>query len=115
MNNLNEELLLNDLAAFDWKRIPICSPDINEVVQNWTNILYFVVGKHAPLVERRVSDKLIPYIIDVKRKPQLQVTNGNIYLCLTQQKRTRGHCVSAMRDTYNNIVFSIKKAVHKLR
>ena len=62
MKNFYEELFLNDLAAIDWQRILICSQYINEAVQNWTNILSLVVGKHAPLIERRVSDKSTPWL-----------------------------------------------------
>ena len=57
MKKFNEELFLNNLAAINWQRILICSQDINDVVQNWTNILSLVIEKHAPLIERRVSDK----------------------------------------------------------
>ena len=32
------------------------------MVQNWTNILSLVVEKHAPLIERRVSDKSTPWL-----------------------------------------------------
>ena len=62
MKNFNEELFLNFLAAIDWQGIPIYSQDINEVVQNWTNIRSLVVGKHAPHIERRVSDKSTPWL-----------------------------------------------------
>ena len=62
MKNFNEELFLNELAAIDWQRILICSQDINEVVQNWTNILSFVVEKHTPHIERKVSDKSTPWL-----------------------------------------------------
>ena len=62
MKNVTEELFLNDLAAIDWQRILICCQNINDVVQNWTNILSLVVGKHAPLIERRVSDKSTPWL-----------------------------------------------------
>ena len=62
MKNSNEELFRNNLAAINWQRILICSQDINEVVQNWTNILSLVKEKHAPLIERRVSDKSTPWL-----------------------------------------------------
>ena len=67
MKNFNEQLFRNDLAAIDWQRILICSQDINEVVQNWTNILSLVVGKHVPLIERRVSDESTPWL-----KPEIK-------------------------------------------
>ena len=62
MKNFNEELFLNDLATVNWQSILICNQDINEVVQNWTNILSLVIEKHAPLIERRVSDKSTPWL-----------------------------------------------------
>ena len=55
MKNFNEELFLNDLAAFNWQRILICSQDINEVALNWTSTLSLVVEKHAPLIEINLS------------------------------------------------------------
>ena len=77
MKNFNEELFLNDLAAIDWLEILTCSQDINEMVQNWTNILsidihtYIVVEKHAPLVERRVSEKSTPWLnLEIKKMPR---------------------------------------------
>ena len=68
MKNVNKELFLNDLAAINWQRILTCSQDINEVVQNWTNILSLVIEKHAPLIERRVSDKSTPWLnLEIKK------------------------------------------------
>ena len=60
MKNFNEELFLKDLANVDWQQILTCSQDINVVVQNWTNMLSLIIEKHAPLRERRVSDKFAP-------------------------------------------------------
>ena len=62
MKNFNEELFLKDLANVDWQQILTCSQDINVVVQNWTNMLSLIIEKHAPLRERRVSDKFAPWL-----------------------------------------------------
>ena len=62
MKNFNEELLLTDLANVDWQQILTCSQDINVVVQNCTNMLSLIIEKHAPLRERRVSDKFAPWL-----------------------------------------------------
>ena len=61
MKNFNEELFLTDLANVDWQQILTCSQDINVVVQNWTK-LSLIIEKHAPLRERRVSDKFAPWL-----------------------------------------------------
>ena len=55
------------------------------------------------------------FFTDLKRKTQLQLTYRYIHLCLSRQEKTRSHRVPAMRDTYNNIAFSMKKTVHKKR
>ena len=62
MKNFNEELFLKDLVNVDWQQILTCSQDINVVVQNWTNMLSLIIEKHAPLRERRVSDKFAPWL-----------------------------------------------------
>ena len=49
MDNFNEELFLNNLAASKWQKILICSQDNNELEQNWTNILSLVIEKMHPL------------------------------------------------------------------
>ena len=62
MKNFNEELFLKDLVNVDWQQILTCSQDIDVVVQNWTNMLSLIIEKHAPLRERRVSDKFAPWL-----------------------------------------------------
>ena len=47
-----------------------------------------------------------------KKNNTTTLTSGYIYLCLSQQKKTRSHRVSVMRDTYNKIVFSMKKMLY---
>ena len=135
MKNLNEELFLNDLAAIDWQRILICSHDINELVQNWTNILSLVVGKHAPLIERRVSDKSIPWPYpEIKKmlrtrdklKTAAVKSRSNILMEAYKQVRNRTNamnsklkkehftekihsCEGNMKDTWNTISMLINK------
>ena len=62
MKNFNEELFLKDLVNVDWQQILTCSQEINVVVQNWTNMLSLIIEKHAPLRERRASDKFAPWL-----------------------------------------------------
>ena len=55
------------------------------------------------------------FFINLKRKTQQHLTYRYSYLCLSQQKKTRSHRVSAMRDTYNNMAFTMKITLHKIR
>ena len=55
------------------------------------------------------------FFINLKRKTQQHLTYRYSYLCLSQQKKTRSHRVSAMRDTYNSMAFTMKITLHKIR
>ena len=135
MKNFNEELFHNDLAAITWQRILICSQGINEVVQNWTNILSLVVGRHAPLIERRVSGKSTPWLNpEIKKvfrtrdklKTAAVKSRSNILLAAYKQVRNRTNamnsklkreyftdkihsCEGNMKDTWSTINMLINK------
>ena len=51
-----------DLAAVNWSAILVCSNDINVIVDKFMRTLSFVIEKHAPSIERRVSDRYSPWI-----------------------------------------------------
>ena len=62
MKNYSEELFLMDLASVDWKQLITADLDIEEVVACWTNKLRTMIEEYAPLMVRRVSEKLCPWI-----------------------------------------------------
>ena len=68
MKNFNEEAFLLDMQSFDWQFLLKSSSDIGEIVHNFTSVLSAIIQKHAPMVDRRVSDKYSPWMSsDLKR------------------------------------------------
>ena len=67
MKNFNQDILLRDLANINWHQVLYSSQNINEVVIKWTKLIALIIEKHAPLRERRVSDKFTPWLTsDIK-------------------------------------------------
>ena len=62
MKNFDKELFLADLASVDWQSLLHCSTDINVIVEEWTSMLSMIIQKHAPILERRVSERYSPWI-----------------------------------------------------
>ena len=56
LKNFNKEAFLADLAAVNWSAILVCSDDINVIVEQFMKTLSLAVEKHAPSIERRVSE-----------------------------------------------------------
>ena len=68
MKNFNEEAFLLDMRSFDWQFLLKSSSDIGEIVHNFTSVLSAIIQKHAPMVNKRVSDKYSPWMSsDLKR------------------------------------------------
>ena len=68
MKNFDKELFLSDLASVDWQSLLHCFTDINVIVEEWTNMLAMIIQKHAPILERRVSERYSPWLTsDLKR------------------------------------------------
>ena len=68
IQNFDKELFLSDLASVDWQSLLLCSTDINVTVEEWTNMLAMIIQKHAPIRERRVSERYSPWLTsDLKR------------------------------------------------
>ena len=68
MKNFDKELFLSDLASVDRQSLLHCSTDINVIVEEWTNMLAMIIQKHAPILERRVSEWNSPWLTsDLKR------------------------------------------------
>ena len=62
MKNFNQDIFLIDLANINWHQVLYSSQNINEVVIKWTKLIALIIEKHAPLRERRVSDKFTPWL-----------------------------------------------------
>ena len=68
MKNFDKELSLADLASVDWQTLLNYPTDINVIVEQWTNMLALIIQRHAPILERRVSERYSPWItIHLKR------------------------------------------------
>ena len=62
MKNYNEGLFPLDLAFVDWQQIITTDVDIDEIVARWTAKHSAIIERHVPLLVRRVSEKLSPWI-----------------------------------------------------
>ena len=62
MKKFNEEEFLTDVARIRWEQITSQLNDVDLVVQHWSNILSYIIEKHAPIKTIRVSEKYCPWI-----------------------------------------------------
>ena len=62
MKNFCEESFLNDLKSVDWKKIVTSTDDINQTVEQWSSMFSIILEKHAPMRNRRVSEKFSPWL-----------------------------------------------------
>ena len=62
MKNFNEEAFLADVCGIYWEQILTETDDINLLVNFWCEMFSLIIGKHAPLIEMRVSENYCPWI-----------------------------------------------------
>ena len=62
MKNFNEDAFLSDVSGICWELMLTETDDINTLVNNWSNLFSFIIDKHAPITEMRVSEKYCPWI-----------------------------------------------------
>ena len=62
MKNFDKDLFLSDLASVDWSAIVYNSDDVDSAVCQWSRTLSDIIEKHAPLRERRVTERFSPWI-----------------------------------------------------
>ena len=68
MKNFNEDAFLLDMRSFYWQFLLKSSSGLGEIVHYFTNVLYDIIQKHAPMVEKLVSYKYSPWMsFDLKR------------------------------------------------
>ena len=61
-SNLPASFFLSDLASVDWSAIVYNSDDVDNAVCQWSRTLSDIIEKHAPLRERRVTERFSPWI-----------------------------------------------------
>ena len=62
IKNFDQAEFVSDLLGVDWRGILQNTNDVNVVVSKWTNMFSLILEKHAPVRNRRVSDKLCPWL-----------------------------------------------------
>ena len=62
MKSFSKSEFLDDLQKIDWKGIVTHTDDVNIIVEQWTTMFSLVLEKHAPLRNRRVSERFCPWI-----------------------------------------------------
>ena len=62
MKNFDKDLFLSDLASVDWSAIVYNSDDVDSAVCQCSRTLSDIIEKHAPLRERRVTERFSPWI-----------------------------------------------------
>ena len=62
LKNLNSADFINDILSIDWNGIVSNNDDVNLIVEQWTSSFLLILEKHAPLREKRVSEKFCPWL-----------------------------------------------------
>ena len=62
MKHFDETKFLDEISSIDWNSALQSSVDLDSAVENVTSLLSLVIEKHAPMRQRRVSEKYCPWI-----------------------------------------------------
>ena len=62
LKNFNSADFINDILSIDWNGIVSNNDDVNLIVEQWTSSFLLILEKHAPLREKRVSEKFCPWL-----------------------------------------------------
>ena len=62
MKDFDQTKFVTDLLEVDWRGIVRNTDDIDVVVNNWTSTFSLILEKHAPIRNRRVSEKFCPWL-----------------------------------------------------
>ena len=62
LKNFSKSEFLDDLQKIDWKGIVTQTDDVIIIVEQWTKMFSLILEKHAPLPNRRVSERFCPWI-----------------------------------------------------
>ena len=76
LKNFNKTEFLNDLLSVDWKGIVSNTDDINKIVEQWSHLFSLILEKHAPMRNKRVSEKFSPWL--TKEFPTMSATRDRL-------------------------------------
>ena len=62
LKHFDQAEFINDLSLVDWQSIVSNGDDIDLIVEQWTNMISLILEKHAPVGNRRVSEKFSPWL-----------------------------------------------------
>ena len=108
LKNFNQDAFLFDLSEVDWEAIVANAHDIDVAVRQWTHIFALIVEKHAPTLNRRVSDRFTPWLnadyfklAKTRDKLKSQAVKGNSKLLM--------ECYKHIRNRVNNMNTQLKR------
>ena len=76
LKHFDQTEFINHLLLVDWKGIVSNGDDINLIVEQWTKMFSLILEKHAPVRNRRVSEKISPWL--TKDLKQLSATRDRL-------------------------------------
>ena len=62
MNKFNQTEFLKDVSNVSWETIVRSFGTVEDTVHHFSEILNLIIEKHAPLQQRRVSQKYFPWL-----------------------------------------------------
>ena len=68
MKNFDKDLFLQDLASYDCLSVVNSADSVDEAVNKWSELVSLVIEKHAPIRERRVTERFCPWITPPLKK-----------------------------------------------
>ena len=99
LKHFDQTEFINDLLFVDWKGIVSNGDDINLIVEQWTKMFSLILDKHAPVRNRRVSEKFSPWL--TKGLKQLSATRDRLK---KQAVRSKSKILmEAYRQTRNKV------------
>ena len=94
-----------DLVSVDWQSLLHFSTDINVMMEEWTNMLSVIIQKHAPILERRVSERYCPWLnSDLKRMFR---SRGKLKMAAVKKKSEV--LMAAYKQLRNNVISTCKR------
>ena len=104
-NTSNEEAFLRDLSVYDCSRTLYCSEDINVIVEKWISMLSFIIETHAPIMQKRVSERYSPWLSSslrnlLRSRDKLKVaavkSKSEILMAAYRQARNKANGMNAI-------------------
>ncbi len=118
MKNFREENFLNDLKSVDWKGFVTKTDDINQIVEEWSNMFSMILEKHAPMRNRRVSAEFSPWLTKefkllCKSRDRLKkfAVSSKSHLLMQAYRQLRNRA-NKMNDNLKREFFTKKIAEH---